>query len=195
MRNGRKALVIMNYRHAFGHSFEYPVGKKPNNVGRFLFNRYGSRVANVYINYLATVSVHSDNDIALGVIQDGKWDAAFKKAGIEDVGFDFEGSPFGEDSFDICPIKLPFMFKDVFTGFVFFLPLAKLRCAMGVPGTIDSVFAPESIRRHLLYSKILGRSSAFDSDIQEQEKYYNVPREFPLENLDSLTIQIDKWLK
>jgi hypothetical protein len=191
----KKALVIMNYRHAFGHSFEYPVGKKPNNVGRFLFDKYGERMANVYINYVAFASARSDNDITLTAIQDGKWDAAFKVIGIQDVGFDFEGSPFGEDSFDIWQFKQSFKYKNVFTGFVFYLPLAKLRCAMGVPGTIDSVFAPESIRRHLIYSKILGRSSAFDSDIQEQEKYYNVPRELPLENLDSLTIQIDKWLK
>ncbi|MGB8657965.1 MAG: hypothetical protein WCE90_09315 [Candidatus Zixiibacteriota bacterium] len=191
----KKALVIMNYRHAFGHRFEHPVGKKPDNVGRFLFDKYGDKAANVYINFVAFASVRSDNDITLAPIQDGKWDAAFKVTGIENAGFNFEGSPFGEDSFDIWPFKSPFKYQDVFTGFVFYLPLAKFRCAVGVPGIIDSTFAPEILRRQSLYSKISGQVSASDSSIRELKDYYNKARGFPLEDLDSLTAQIDKWLK
>jgi hypothetical protein len=191
----KKALVIMNYRHAFGRRFEHPVGTKPNNVGRFLFDQYGDKVANVYINFVAFASVRSDNDITLTAIQDGKWDAVFKVTGIEDVGFDFEGSPFGKDSFDIWPFKSPFKYQDVFTGFVFYLPITKFKCAVGVPGIIDSTFAPEILRRQSLYSKVSGQVSASDTSIQDLKNYYNIAREFPLEDLDSLTAQIDKWVK
>jgi len=191
----KKALVIMNYRHAFGHRFEHPVGIKPNNVGRFLFDKYGDQAANVYINFVAFASVRSDNDLTLSAIQDGKWDAVFKVTGMEDVGFDFEGSPFGKDSFDIWPFKSPFKYQDVFTGFVFYLPITKFRSVVGVPGIIDSTFAPEILRRHLLYSKVSGQVSAFDSSIQDLKNFYNIAKELPEDNLDSLTAQIDKWVK
>jgi hypothetical protein len=191
----KKALVIMNYRHAFGHKFEHPMGKKPDNVGRFLFDKYGEKVTNVYINFVAFAEVRSDNDIPLTAIQDGKWDAAFKATNIENRGFDFEKSPFGEDSFDIWPFESPFKYQDVFTGFVFYLPIIKFRCSVGVPGIIDSTFAQEMVRRQLLYAKTSGQSSASDTSIQAQKDYYNVAKEFPLEDLDSLTAQIDKWLK
>ncbi len=191
----KKALVIMNYRHAFGHKFEYPLGKKPNNVGRFLFDKYGEKVANVYINFVAFAAVRSDNDITLAAIQDGKWDAAFKATGIENRGFDFEGSPFGEDSFDIWPFESPFKYQDVFTGFVFYLPLTKFRCSVGVPGIIDSTFEPEMFRRQSVYSRVSGQTSAANTSIQQLKDDYNFPRESPLDNLDSLTVQIDKWLK
>jgi hypothetical protein len=191
----KKALVIMNYRHAFGHKFEYPPGKKPNNVGRFLFDKYGEKVANVYINFVAFSAVRSDNDITLAAIQDGKWDAAFKATDIENRGFDFKGSPFGKDSFDIWPFESPFKYQDVFTGFVFYLPITKFRCSTGVPGIIDSTFEPEMLRRQSVYSKVSGQTSASDTSIQQLKDDYNIPRESPLEDLDSLTTQIDIWLK
>lgn len=191
----RKALVIMNYRHAFGHRFEFPVGRKPNNVGRFLFERFGEKVANVLINGFALANVRSDNDVDIVAIQDGKWDAAFKALDKEDAGFDFLGSPFGKDYFDIWPFKQhPFTYDDVFTGFVFYLPLEKHKCVVGIPGIIDSAFAPEMERRQVVFNKVLGRGTS-EVRIDELKSEFNNRREFSLDVLDSLSAQIARWLQ
>jgi hypothetical protein len=190
----RKALVIMNYRHAFGNRFEYPVGRKPANTGRFLFDRYGGRIANVYVSWLALAFADSGNDVDLRLIHDGRWDAAFRSLGLEDLGFDFTGSPFGRDSFDIWPRRdHPFTFSDVFTGFVFWLPVEKHRAVVGIPGFIDSSFAGEYLRRFRIFSTALGRRSDFT--IGELAKDANERRIFTTDNLDALVRQRDRWLK
>jgi len=89
-----KCLVIMNYRHAF---------RRMDNTGRYIFEAFPGEVANVFINTLAPVAARSDRDISFDVIQDGKWDAAFESIGNPALGFDFQDSPFGNDSFDLFP--------------------------------------------------------------------------------------------
>lgn len=187
----KKALVIMNYRHAFGHGFQHPSGKKANNVGRFLFEKYSDRVANVYVNFLA-FSLRSPNNGSWGLIHNGKWDAAFKAVNKEDVGFDFRGSPFGEEAFDIWPFPNPFTFKDVFDGFVFYLPLEKHRCVVGIPGFIDSQSESEIMRRWTIFNTVLGRATDFT--IEGLQQYCNEKRIFQFEGLDSLIAMRDKWL-
>jgi hypothetical protein len=189
----KKALVIVNYRHAFGHRFESPVGKKPNNTGRFLFEHYGTRVANVYVNWLALALKPPAEDIALTLIHDGVWDAAFHAMKIEDRGFDFAGSPFGRDAFDIWPRKNPFTYSDVFDGMVFWQPLEKHRAVVGVPGFIDPAFANEYLRRNIIYNTILGQST--DITIDSLRGDANERKVIPTEGLDSLLVKRDKWLK
>ena len=43
----KKALVIMNYRHAFNNNFYMKDGRQIKNVAWFLFKQYGNKVANV----------------------------------------------------------------------------------------------------------------------------------------------------
>jgi hypothetical protein len=188
----KKALVIMNYRHAFGHRWEYPVGIKPANVGRFLFDRYGERVANVYVNGLAITE--SGN---LAIIQEGKWDASFEALKIEDVGFDFVTSPFGSDDFDIWPYKpRNFKYKDVFNGFAFYLPLKKHRIAYGVPGLVDSVFAHEVMRRYQMYQAVPNVEQGYvPTDWRSILRDFSVEDEHSLPRLDSLSIKTLKWLR
>jgi len=50
----------MNYRHAFNDKFQKQVGVKAENVGRFLFERYGNDIANVYLNSLSILSALLD---------------------------------------------------------------------------------------------------------------------------------------
>jgi len=188
-----KALVIMNYRHAFGHRFERTKGVKPQNVGRFLFDRYGDRVANVYINFVAVRDVRSDNDMAFAAIQDGKWDAAFKAVKIKDAGFDFRNSPFGRDTFDIWPFKVGLTFQDVLDGFAFYLPLEEHKNVTGLPGLIDSSFAQELIRRYALLSTLPGGRFKALTDIEALKNDVNVKRERPFFMLDSLSAQIGRW--
>jgi hypothetical protein len=191
-----KALVIMNFRHAFGHGFQHPLGSKPNNVGRFLFDRYGTKVANVYVNFVAVTAARSDRDVSLSAIQDGKWDAAFSALNLRDVGFNFKNSPFGNDRFDIWPFNQgAFKYEQVFTGFVYYLPLSDHKYVVGVPGFVDSTFAVELTRRYKLFSTLPGRSMNYSTDLEVLQRDLNMTREHRMENLDSLSIQIQKWLK
>ena len=190
-----KALVVMNYRHAFGHRFESRKGIKPDNVGRYLFDRYGDRVANVYLNAFAIRNVKSDNDMGFAAIQDGKWDAAFKVLAIDDRGFDFKNSPFGRDTFDIWPMKVDFRYEDVFDGFVFYVPLEKQKLVPGVPGLIDSSFSQEIKRRFALFSTLPGGrfKPLTDKDLEGLKQDVNGKRERPMFMLDSLNVEIKKW--
>jgi len=187
----KKALVIMNYRHAFGHNFRDPLGGNSNNVGRYLFDKYGDRVANVYVNFLAEVIGPSNNE-SYRLIHDGKWDASFKLLGKENLGFDFADSPFGNDNFDLWPWITSFKFSDIFTGFVYWLPLEKHRLVIGIPGIIDSSSAQEMIRRHIISNTVAGRTNTVT--VEELKSDYNERRVHQYDKLDSLTAVRDRWL-
>ena len=91
----KKALVIMNYRHAFTH-FRLERGGKVKNIENmtgFLLAAYPGKVANVMINGTGLIIGSRDNPAGATAIQNGKWDAAFIVAGNPDRGFDFKGSP------------------------------------------------------------------------------------------------------
>ena len=190
----KKALVIMNFRHAFGHSFKFPPGRKPNNVGRFLFDAYGDRVANVYVNFLSWKADSASKDFKLVAIQNGKWDAAFQMSGKQDVGFSFTGSPFGEDGLDIWPYQTPFKFEEVFTGFVYYLPPERWRAVSGVNGLVDSAFAQEVLRRQTIFNIGSGSGSGF-KEVSELMRYYNNRRTSQTEEIELIKAMIDKWLR
>jgi hypothetical protein len=84
------------------------------------------------------------------------WDAAFEKTGNRLAGFDFEGSPFGEDPFDMFPfnptVKGRFKYHDVFTGFVYTHPLDDQYLQSGIPGYFEG-FEKEMLRRARLVSE------------------------------------------
>lgn len=190
----KKALVIMNYRHAFNQEFSLPGGRLMHNVAYYLFKQYGDRVANVFLN-----TIKYGNTDSLFLLQQGRWDAAFKSLNKKSAGFDFNGSPFGKDSFDIWPLKNSFTYSDVFTGFVFYQPVENHILSDGRPGLVDSIFKPELMRRVQLISgvgnefksKMAGFEKALNSNIpflnlDEKKKYYQ---------LDNLLTQRNQWLK
>jgi hypothetical protein len=189
----RKALAIMNYRHAFGHRFERTPGVKPQNVGRYLFDRYGGLAANVYLNFVALKDVRSDTDMTFSAIQDGTWDAAFATLRIEDAGFPFAGSPFGRDTFDIWPAKVGFTYEEVFDGFVFYLPLEKHLYVTGMPGLVDDVFAAELVRRYALLSALPSGRFKPLTDVEGLRVEAIMRTERRMDGLDSLVAQIRKW--
>jgi len=155
--NRRKALVVMNYRHAFNDRFTHlhkSSEVKGENVGRYLFEEYPGRVANVMMNFMAVKIGSTDKDVQLGLIQDGKWDAAFEAAGNPNLGFDFTGLPFGEDSFDYFPFPSKGLtYQDVFTGFIFYEPLEKHRVAVGIPGLFDNGYDKVILERFAIFGK------------------------------------------
>jgi hypothetical protein len=135
---GKKALVIMNYRHAF-NDFQFADGTKAGNVGKYLFEEFPGKVANVMFNSVALLPGTTDNNAVDAPIQGGKWDAAFEVTGNRDVGFNFEGSPFGNDYFDYFTFrKHNLKYKDVFNGYIFYKPLREHKLVIGIPGFFNN---------------------------------------------------------
>lgn len=147
-----KCLVVMNFRHAFDLTDRRPEARRKNTY-EFIKDAFQERAANVLLN----TSV-----VLVAPIAGGAWDAAFERAGNRPAGFDFAGSPFGEDRFDLFifapPIQSQFRYRDVFTGFVFAHPLKDQYALTGIPGYFAG-FEPEMRRRAALvgedYSKMV----------------------------------------
>ncbi len=189
----QKALVIMNYRHAFGNEFMMPENEKPDNVGRYLFAKYPKNISNVLINSLTFSEVRSDNDADVIAIQDGKWDAAFKKLQKDNLGFDFKDSPFGNDYFELWPFtEHKFSYSQVFNGFIYYTPIEEIKLVSGVSNIIDSTFLVELKRRNSLVNK--ARNVNFSTNDSTLWKY-NQERVNDKFITDSIKIQINKWLK
>ena len=111
----KKGLIIMNTRHGYGLD-KNSIGKKLTNTTAFLMKTYPDKVCNVMIN-----TVSQTFGFMFTPIQNGKWDKAFLMAGNPYVGFNFKGSPFGSDNFDVSLRGiLNIKYEDVFTGFIFY---------------------------------------------------------------------------
>jgi len=109
-----------------------------------LKDAFGDRAANVLLNYWLFLPQAG-----------GVWDAAFEETGNRPAGFDFKGSPFGEEPFDMFPfrpkLKGELRYRDVFTGFVFVNPVNSQFLENGVPG-FHKGFEDEALRRAALVS-------------------------------------------
>jgi hypothetical protein len=177
----KKALVIMNYRHAFPH-LKVGIGKLSKtfeNTTGYLMAAYPGQVANVLINNVRILPGSTDNQAVIGAIHGGKWDAAFAAVGNPRLGFDFQGSPFGADRFDYFAVPFPIggTYQNVFTGFVFFRPLDEHRMSFGVPGLVDAKYAEEMVRRY----QITGENVAAEQIAKEKEQSQTI-RTFGYEN-------------
>jgi hypothetical protein len=181
----------MNFRHAFNQEF-FITGHSLKNTAYFLFKQYGNQVANVMLN---TVGMTNDG---FTLLQEGKWDAAFKLPGKENIGFDFKNTPFGKDSFDLWPYKTGFTYADIFTGFIFFLPIEKHHMIEGFQGLIDTSFRNELMHRVDLicvvggeFLKMANLKKAFQAD----HRFLNTEEDKRYFQLDSLINKREGWLK
>lgn len=176
----KKALVIMNYRHAYNKNFQMSDGGMIYNVGAFLFEKYPNTTANVLINSV--------------IIQDGKWDATFKVANNEDSGFNFQNSPFGKDHFDMWSYtEHDNKYQDIFTGFVYYKKPEDFKLITGVDGLIDSSFIQTYKNRVKLWEQVSEREHLLDNDAIYKE--YGRKNERSLENIDSISSLINRWLQ
>lgn len=145
-----KCLVVMNYRHAFDLT-----GRRPHvqrfNTYEYLKDAFGDRAANVLLNMRIPL---------FPPIAGGVWDAAFEETGNRPAGFDFEGSPFGGDPFDLFPfrpeVKGRLLYHEVFTGFVYAQPWEEQYIQHGIPGYFEG-FEAEALRRGALVSEEYSR--------------------------------------
>lgn len=185
----KKALVIMNYRHAF-NDFRFADGNKGDNVGRYLFEAFPGKVSNVMLNAMALLPGTTDQKSISTAINKGKWDAAFEAAGNRDLGFDFNGSPFGADYFDYFPfIKHNLTYKDAFTGFIFYKPLKEHKLVVGIPGLFGDGYDKIILKRMEIFGKPIDKKST-----KEFIEQFGKIRELKYDNLDDISKQINQWL-
>lgn len=183
----KKALVIMNYRHAF-NDFKYADGTKGDNVGRYIFKALPGKVANVMLNY--SLHKYIDNKSTYFLLSNGKWDAAFEVIGNTDLGFDFRGNPFGADYFDFFPYeKINATYQDVFTGFIFYKPLKEQKLLWGIP----KLFANGYDKILLDREAIFGYPVAPD-EVDEFFKRNETLVEEKYEGITETINQINQWL-
>ncbi|MEJ2104391.1 MAG: hypothetical protein P8X47_07430 [Ignavibacteriaceae bacterium] len=191
----KKALIIMNYRHSFNNNFKEPNGRRMDNVGKFLFDKFHGKIVNVLINPLGILRAYSDDDIIWTALQDGKWDAAFKACKKDNIGFNFKGSPFGNDHFDYWPFyRQNYKYQDIFTGFIYYKSPTQFKLITGYNGLVDSSFLQTFKKRVMLWRHVVGNRLGFDTiDSLILKKYgkMNITRK---ENIDSIALQINKWL-
>ena len=196
----KKALVIMNYRHAFTHlRLEFRgQAKDIENMTGFLMAAYPGKVANVMINSTGLLVGQRGNPMGATAIQDGKWDAAFAVAGNPSRGFDFKGSPFGGDAFDYFPFPVParYTYQDVFTGFVFYKPLGEHRMSFGVAGLLDPAFTEELVRR----CQITGQTGSPEDLTKQVQQWVATVRISGYDDKEIFpkydgTEKIQRWLK
>jgi len=183
----KKALVILNYRHAF---LQDMFGRK--NAGRFIADEFGSKVANVYINSFILKSTKiTDQDVpetAIGTQHDGKWEASFIKSGKKDIAFNFAGTPFGNDAFDMIPFPNNLKYSDVFTGFIHYNYFPDLRRVLGIDGFIDDEFYKELAKRYQFYDEEIPPKNELKTD-------YNTVMEITYrEEFSDAVKEIEKWV-
>jgi hypothetical protein len=178
----KKALVILNYRHGFLNIKYNQYEKKVDNVGRYLKEKYKERIASVLIN-----DIYADINGKYYPIQNGKWDAAFEILNKSDIGFNFQNSPFGKDSFDMYPVENELTYQDVFTGFIYTSPIDSFVFKKGVKHYISSDFEKEYIRR----VEIAGYKPDIKNDTVLRIWRYSEKEWCP--NYEDVRNRIDKW--
>ncbi len=184
----RKALVIMNYKHAFlkDHVF---LGSITHNTGRYLSEQYKGKVASVYIMGLAI-----PRPGGLSVVKSGKWDHYFEVSEKTDVGFNLKDSPFGPEDFDVIPPDsiTRHSYSDMFTGLIFYRPLEDHKLMTGWKGFVSDEFIPELRRRINIYNEAM--ELGMTKEEMETILYENnTEKTAQYDNILKLRTEIDQW--
>jgi len=138
----KKCLVVTNYRHAFGYAGG--VDKMKNrpkflrltsgNQGQYIYEAFPLQTANVL--QVGPNCIQKTFFLPFrSPIQKGKWDKAFALDGNRQIGFNLEDTPFGQDGFDMYPLrgaKPIYKYQDFFKGLIFNKPYSQLQ-SVGYP--------------------------------------------------------------
>ena len=128
-----KAIIIMNFRHAFLEG--------NNNCGYYIAQAFKEKATNILI--------HTETLKYLPLytrINHGKWDAAFNQMQETEFAFNLSHSPFGKDKFDLFPYFSPNKcntkkYEDMFKGVIYYQPLNNHYVSHGFPHIYD----PENV--------------------------------------------------
>ena len=193
--NKRKALVIMNTYHGYTRIPAYlpnPAEPFTYSTAEYIYKTFPKITKGILINYHPT-----SNTIKL--VAGGKWDAAFKIAGIKDLGFDLQGTPFGETTFDMYNFGgssyKSVSFGYVFDGFIFYNPIENFEVAVGIPKIFnDTLFVEEFYRRKAIEDNISIQEAKSSGETQRFIKEKNVLKIEKIQNLDKFISLINKWI-
>jgi len=137
----KKALVIMNTSHGYGllnQKSKTGIKWLDLSTTNYLMKNFPGKVANIMIHSVS---------IMLTPLQQGKWETAFRLSGNRPAGFNFEGSPFGNDKWDGFFLNSQSLtYKDIFTGIIFYKPLEEQIKKDGYPHELDT-FEDTLVRR------------------------------------------------
>lgn len=185
---GNKALVILNYKHAFLKDHKF-LGEPRQNTGRYLADRYKEKVGSIYIMGLGLPEAGIPT-----VIQNGKWDYFFEETNKTDVGFDLEDSPFGKETFDIIPFDSAqeLVFTDMFTGIVYYKPIHEHILKTGWEDYATEDFVPELRRRVRIFDKAMNLEMK-EQDIENSIYRNNTVTTSQYFNVNDLRKEIEKW--
>jgi hypothetical protein len=127
-----KSLVVTNYRHAFGYaggvdyvkSHTNTFGLTRGNQGQYIWEQFPDKTAAVM---QSQVALHR---MVPRPIHKGKWNLAIETNQNKPFGFDLKNTPFGNDHFDLYPLrgaKTKLKYEDIFTGMIFNKPHSELK--------------------------------------------------------------------
>ena len=174
----KKALIIYNMPHSCRYFENYD--GDPFFAYQIIADRFSGRVANVMLNW-ARMSEENNNTF---LSNDGKLDAAFAACAHKSIGFDLAGSPFGEYFYDIGitfsinNVKM----KDVYHGFIYYIPVYEWVGRLGVPNLDKIVSKDELVRRHLVFANI--STDEWEKYIDNSYWYHTTVRDHAISNID-----------
>ncbi|MDM8162034.1 hypothetical protein QUH73_19610 [Labilibaculum sp. K2S] len=146
-----KALIIMNYRHAYTNIY-WKKEMKTDNVGRYLKEEFPNELTNVFLNSYANRRYSWKGKFHAKK----KWDLAFQENNNKAVAFSLKNSPFGSDRFDDFPyLSTKLKWSDTFDHFIFYNPLSEHINSNGMDNIIDPEFRKELERRYRIIDKEL----------------------------------------
>lgn len=196
-KTNTKALIILNYRHAFKiHTMG--AGGLMKNTAKYVFDYFGDRATNIMISQ-ANFS-EKGHGFEYTLVQNGTWDAAFKFLNIDDIGFDLGGTPFGKDHLDIWDVNSSYTYEDAFDGFVFYKPIEAYNLVSYFDGLIPKEMEEEFFRRfkiQLEYQDNIDlieklKNADFRNSILKE---INTRREDKYPNVEQLITDRDAYLK
>ena len=134
----KKFLIIMNAYHSWFIPEKY-------GASWWVKNSCPEKAVNVLLN----------NTWMETLTDEGKWDAAFKIVGKENIGFDLTNTPFGNALSSRYltnkrmegTLKPETKMQDLFHGYIFYLPIEKHIRSFGYPNYISGNFKKEMNRR------------------------------------------------
>lgn len=190
----RKALVIMNTYHGYTKIPNY----KPNptepfiySTSEYIYKTYPKTTKNIYINSIIFYPEYT-------LVNDGKWDAAFKFTGNNNLGFNMKNTPFGATEFDMYHFGGGFEkvdFEYIFDGFIFYYPFDEFNLVWGIPDIYSEEY------HDLFYERIAITDGLTIEDAKQSKENIeflediNKLNSSKLDNLENLIKQRDKWLK
>ncbi|MCD8031417.1 MAG: hypothetical protein LUF85_11515 [Bacteroides sp.] len=188
----KKALVIMNYRHAFLQHIQNKPNTIQQNFGKYIHDNYKDKVASIWINGPSYPNSFEEYT----VVKDRLWDAAFELAEKTDVGFSIKGTPFGEVPCDLNPNLWPisgYRYQDLFTGIIYYLPTELHVIKYGWEGAFTEEFKNEFIRRGRIIFGNEADTLLSEEAVQEYMEEINTFEYHTYGDLERLRDKIDQW--